>query len=75
MDIQKLIEQVLGGLKGDQSLLQSFQTNPVKVVEGLLNIDLPDEQLEAIVKAVQAKLKVDDLGGLLGKVGGLFGKK
>ena len=44
-------------------------------MEKLLNVDLPDDKIEAIVDGIKAKLAIDDIGDVLGKLGGLFGKK
>ena len=57
-------------------ILQKVNTNtfkePVKVIEKLVGMDLPDEQVEKVIDAIKAKLKVDDLGDVLGVVGKLF---
>ncbi len=83
-EIKELIEKAIDKLKGDDNLLESFKKDPIKVVEKLLNVDLPDEKLEAIVEGIKAKLTIDDIGDVadklglddvLGKLGGLFGKK
>ncbi len=79
MDIQKIINDVVAKLKGDDKLLESFKQNPTKVLEKLVNIDLPDDKIAPIVKGILAKLNLDDLAdkaeGLMGALGGLFGKK
>lgn len=79
MDIQKMISDVLEKLKGDDKLLAKFKASPAKTLEGLIGIDLPDEQIDAVVKGVLAKLNLDEVaeqaGNLLGKLGGMFGKK
>ncbi len=83
-EIKELIEKAIDKLKGDDNLLENFKKDPIKVVEKLLNVDLPDEKLEAIVEGIKAKLAIDDIGDVadklglddvLGKLGGLFGKK
>ena len=83
-EIKELIEKAIDKLKGDDNLLENFKKDPIKVVEKLLNVDLPDEKLEAIVEGIKAKLAIDDIGdvadklgldNVLGKLGGLFGKK
>ena len=83
-EIKELIEKAIDKLKGDNNLLENFKKDPIKVVEKLLNVDLPDEKLEAIVEGIKAKLAIDDIGdvadklgldNVLGKLGGLFGKK
>lgn len=86
-EIKELIEKAIEKLKGDDDLLENFKKDPIKVVEKLLGVDLPDEKIEAIVDGIKAKLAIDDIGdaaeklGINGigdiaeKLGGLFGKK
>ena len=73
-DIKELAEKAIDTIKGDDNLLESFKTNPIKVVEKVLKIDLPDEILEKIVEIVKTKINVDDAMEALGKIAGLFGK-
>lgn len=73
-DIKELAEKAIDTIKGDNNLLESFKTNPIKVVEKVLKIDLPDEILEKIVEIVKTKINVDDAKEALGKIAGLFGK-
>ena len=79
MDIQKIISDVLAKLQGDDGLLAKFKAEPVKTIEGLIGIDLPDEQIDAVVKGVMAKIDIEDMAkkasGVLGALKGLFGKK
>lgn len=74
IDIKELAEKAIDTIKGDDNLLESFKTNPIKVVEKVLKIDLPDEILEKIVEIVKTKINVDDAKEALGKIAGLFGK-
>ena len=73
-DIKELAEKAIDTIKGDDNLLESFQENPIKVVEKVLNIDLPDDILEKIVEIVKTKIDIDDAKEALGKIAGLFGK-
>ena len=79
MDIQKIINDVVEKLKNDDDLLENFKKNPTKVLEKLVNIDLPDDKIDPVVQGILAKLKLDDLAdkaeGIMGALGGLFGKK
>ena len=70
--IKDKIEDIVEKIKKDPKLLQKFKDEPIKTVEGLIGIDLPDDQIEKIVDAVKAKISLDKVGDLLG---GLFGKK
>ena len=72
MDIKAKIEELVEKIKGDKDLLSKFQKDPITTVEGLLGIDLPNDQIEKIVDGIKAKIDLDKLGGMLG---GLFGKK
>ena len=71
MDIKAKIEEIVNKLKTDKTLMSRFTNDPVSVVEELIGIDLPNDQIEKLVDGIQAKLNMDKLGGALG---GLFGK-
>ena len=75
MDIKEKIEDLVEKIKENPALLKQFNTEPVKVVEELVGIDLPDELIEKAVDGVKAKLTMDKVGDALGALGGLFGKK
>ena len=75
VDIKELAEKAIAKLQSDDNLMESFKENPIKVVEKILNVDLPDEILEKIVDAVKAKINIDDAKEVIGKLSGLFGKK
>ncbi len=72
VDIKKKIEEIIDRIKEDDDLLADFKKEPVKTVERLLGVDLPDDLLEKVVDGVKAKLTADKLGDLAGKLKGLF---
>ena len=72
MDIKAKIEEIVNKLKSDKTLMSRFTNDPVSVVEELISIDLPNDQIEKLVDGIKAKLDMDKLGSALG---GLFGKK
>ena len=72
MDIKAKIEELVEKIKSDKNIAAKFQKDPIATVEGLLGVDLPNDQIEKIVDGVKAKIDLDKLGG---KLGGLFGKK
>ena len=78
MEIQKIINDVIAKLKDDDQLLANFKSNPTKVLEKLVGVDLPDDKIDPIIDGIMAKLKIDDLAekaeGIMGALGGLFGK-
>ncbi len=72
MDIKAKIEELTKKITSDKSIMENFKSNPIKTVEGLIGIDLPDDQVSKIVDGIKAKISLDKVGGALG---GLFGKK
>ncbi|MDD2427845.1 MAG: hypothetical protein PHR78_03270 [Eubacteriales bacterium] len=77
MDIKAKIDEIVKKVKSDDKFGAKFKEDPVKAVEEVLGVDLPDEQIKSVVEGVKAKLKLDggdDEDGLLGKVKGIFGK-
>ena len=72
MDIKAMAAELVEKIKNDPALLKQFRENPVKVLETLLGIDLPDDQLNQLAELIKAKIDLDKVGSLLG---GLFGKK
>ena len=75
IDIKEKIEDLVEKIQKNPALLKKFKTEPVKVVEDLVGIDLPDELVEKIVDGVKAKITLDKVDDVLGALGGLFGKK
>ena len=73
-EVKELIEKLLDKVQKDDSIKELFTKDPVKAVEKVLGVDLPDELIEKIVDGVKAKIKLEDLGDIAGKLGGLFKK-
>ena len=71
-DLKQKIEEIVNKIKGDKNLLNKFKDNPVKVVEDLIGMDLPDDQINNIVNGVKAKINLEDGNNLLGKIKDLF---
>ena len=72
MDIKAKAAELVEKIKEDPALLKEFRENPVKVVETILGVDLPDDQINQLAELIKAKIDLDKVGSLLG---GLFGKK
>ena len=75
MDIKEKIEELVKKITSSKNLLSRFEKEPVKVIEELVGMDLPDEMIEKLVEGVKAKISLDKVGDALGALGGLFGKK
>lgn len=74
MDIKKKVEELVAEIQKNPKLLTQFKENPVPVIEKLVGMDLPDDQIMKLAELVKAKLDLDKAGNLLKGLGGLFGK-
>ena len=72
--IKDKVEDLVKEIQKNPALLKKFKENPVMVVEELIGIDLPDDQLKQVAELVKAKIDLDKVGDLLGGLGGLFKK-
>ena len=74
MDIKKKVEELVKEIQKNPKLLSQFKENPVPVIEKLVGMDLPDDQIMKLAELVKAKIDLDKAGDLLKGLGGLFGK-
>lgn len=71
MDIKAMAADLVKKIQNDPALLKQFKENPIRIVEELIGIDLPDDQIKLVAEAVKAKIDLDKAADLLG---GLFRK-
>ena len=89
MEVLDKVEDAVKELKENDELRAQFKKEPVKTLEELTGLDLPDEKVKKVVDLVEAKIddadvddklaalgdKLDDFGDdLKEKVGGFFKK-
>ena len=72
IDVKAKIEELAAKLQKDPTLLQDFQKDPVKTLEKLTGMDLPEEQLQPLAAGIKAKLAASDLGGMMDGLKKLF---
>ena len=76
MDINGLVNMV-SALKSDDKNLREFQSGPVAFIEKFLGVDLPDDQINAIIAGISSNfLSKSESGGsssLGSMLGGLLG--
>ena len=72
--IKTKVEELVKEIQKNPALLKKFKDNPIAVVEELIGIDLPDDQIKQVAELVKAKIDLDKVGDLLGGLGGLFKK-
>ena len=72
MDIKAKITDIAEKIKKDPSMMESFKKDPVKAVEKVLGVDLPDDIIQQIVAGVKVKLSGDKLSGAVDSLKKLF---
>ena len=72
MDIMAKIEEIVKKIQASKALATRFESNPVSVIEELVGIDLPDDLVNQLIDGVKAKIKLDQVGDVLGGLGKLF---
>lgn len=64
-NIKEKIDEIVNKVKNDKDFASKFQKDPVKAVESVLGVDLPDDQINNVVDAVKTKVNVDNAGSFL----------
>ena len=59
MDIKEQIEKIVEKVQKDDVLRAQFKKDPIKAVEKVLGVDLPDDVIEKIVAGVKANISID----------------
>lgn len=74
MDIKEKVQEMVAKISSDKALQEQFQKEPVKAVEKVLGVDLPDDVVNKVVDGVKAKLTADKVSGVAGDVAGAIKK-
>ena len=72
MDIKEQIEKIANKIQKGSALQSQFKKDPIKAVEKLLGVDLPDDVIEKVVAGVKTKLSLDDLSDAVDALKKLF---
>lgn len=65
MDVKAKIEEIVAKVQKDPKLMEQFKKEPVKAVESVIGVDLPDDVVKNIVDGVKAKMTIDNAAGVL----------
>ncbi|MBQ8941888.1 MAG: hypothetical protein IJ062_08620 [Firmicutes bacterium] len=68
MDIN-VIKDAIIKLTKDEEARKAFQADPVKEVERVTGLDLNDEEINAVINGVKAKLEGGEMNDILAKIG------
>ena len=75
-NLKEKIEEIVAKIKSDDGFASKFKSDPVKVVEEVIGVDLPDDKINGVIDAVKAKLTGDNIKDTVSDIGdkikGLF---
>lgn len=72
MDVKEQIMKAVDKISKDKNLQEQFQKDPVKALEGVLGVDLPDDVVNQVIDGVKAKLTLDKVSGAVDSLKKLF---
>jgi len=72
MDIKEKIEEIVSKVQNNEGFADDFKKNPVKAIESIIGINLPDDQINTIVEGVKAKISIDKASDVLDSLKKLF---
>lgn len=73
MDIKEIIENIVEEISKNKNIKEEFEKEPVKVIERIAKVDLPDELVEKVIDGVKAKITLDKIDDVADKVGDIAG--
>ena len=73
IDIKEMIENIVEEITKNENLKEDFEKEPVKVIERVVGVDLPDELLEKVIDGVKAKITVEQVADAVEAVSDLVG--
>ena len=72
IDVKAKVEEIVEKVSKDKGLQENFQKEPIKTVEGLLGVDLPDDVVKKVVDGVKGKISADKVTGAVNSLKKLF---
>lgn len=66
VNIKEIVGKLIEIIQDDDKFEAKFDANPAKAIEEVIGVDLPDDTVNKIVKAVKAKeIQLDNLDDIL----------
>lgn len=66
VNVKEIVGKLIDIIQDDDKFEAKFDANPAKAIEEVIGVDLPDDTVNMIVKAVKAKeLQLDNLDDML----------
>lgn len=74
MDVKEQVTKAVDKITKDKKLQEQFKKDPVKALESVLGVDLPDGVVDQVVQGVKAKLMTDKVSGAMDSLKGFMKK-
>ena len=71
-EIKDLIKKLADKVQSDDEIKALFKKEPIKAVEKILGVDLPDDVVKKIIDGVKASITIEDAKDRLGSLKQLF---
>lgn len=72
MDIKEQITKMVEEISKNDAIKEQFEKEPVKAIEQILGVDLPDGIVEQVINGVKAKMTADTISQVTGAIKKLF---
>ncbi len=72
MDIKGQIDKIVEEVSKNPNIKEQFEKEPVKVIEKVIGIDLPDDAVLKIIDGVKAKMTIDGVSKAADTLKGIF---
>lgn len=72
MDVKEQITKAVEKISKDKNLQEQFKKEPVKALESVLGVDLPDDIVNQVIDGVKAKLTLDKASGAVDALKKMF---
>ncbi|MFC3798835.1 hypothetical protein [Cohnella sp. GCM10012308] len=72
MNMKHKVEEIVSRVKSDKDFSEKFKKNPAAAIETVTGVNLPDDQVNAMIAGVRAKLTTEKAGELIGSFKKLF---
>ncbi len=72
MDIKEQVSKIVEKVSKNPNIKEQFEKEPIKVIEKIVGIDLPDDVVMKIVDGVKAKMNIDGVSKAADALKGIF---
>ncbi len=72
MDMKEQISKIVEEVSKNPDIKEQFEKEPVKVIEKIIGVDLPDDIVMKIIDGVKAKLTINDVSKVADALKGIF---